>query len=115
MTSWQKRARIGLAIFGVVVAAIVYRSIGERRAPAPTAPVQRQDKKATVETTAGESQQGRQTQKDFEIEFEVLVVFLRHQEADDRAGRGLRCAIGKAPVGVAPRFETIEAFGEEIL
>jgi LPS export ABC transporter protein LptC len=50
---WQKRARLGIAIFGIVFAAIVYFAIRDRvpQTPAP-APV-RVDPTATVETSHG--------------------------------------------------------------
>ena len=53
MTSWQKRLRVGVAIFGIVFAGLVYRSIGERRIAAPTRPVDRLDPKAILETRKG--------------------------------------------------------------
>jgi lipopolysaccharide export system protein LptA len=50
---WQKRARLGIAIFGIVFAAIVYFAIGERVTPAPVPPPTRIDPTATVETSQG--------------------------------------------------------------
>jgi lipopolysaccharide export system protein LptA len=67
MTSWQKRTRIGLAIFGVAFSAIVYFSIGERRAQSPAAPVERFDQKAVGESTQVEVQRFRQSDQDFTI------------------------------------------------
>jgi lipopolysaccharide export system protein LptA len=69
MTSWQRRTRIGLAIFGLVFGVIVYLSIGERRSQAPPAPVQRVDPKAAVEVEEGEFQRLRASQKDFAITY----------------------------------------------
>ena len=51
--SWQRRTRIGLAIFGVAVATVVYFSIGERRAPAAPVAVPRSDPNSQVEVRAG--------------------------------------------------------------
>jgi LPS export ABC transporter protein LptC len=65
MTSWQRLTRIVLAISGVVFAAIVYFSIGERRTQAPPAPVPRIDPKAQVETSQGTYQQFRKGEQDF--------------------------------------------------
>jgi LPS export ABC transporter protein LptC len=65
MTPWQRRTRIGLAIFGVAVAATVYFSMGERRSPAPPAPVARLDPKAQAETHSGIFQQFRKGEQDF--------------------------------------------------
>src|SRR5678816_350038 len=67
MTSWQKRLRIGLAIFGIVFAGFVYRSIGERRAPAPLQPVERLDPKAISEAKGSSAEQIRGTKREFEI------------------------------------------------
>jgi len=67
--NWQRRTRIGLAIFGAAVATVVYFSIGERRAP--TAPVQvpRIDPNSQVEVEQGEAQRLRATVRDFSIKF----------------------------------------------
>src|SRR5262245_33408777 len=69
MGTWQKRARIVLAIFGVAVAVVVYFSIGERRPNAPPAPVNREDQNAQVEVRQGEAQRLRATEQDFSIKF----------------------------------------------
>jgi len=67
--NWQRRTRIGLAIFGAAVATVVYFSIGERRVP--TAPVQvpRLDPNSQVEVEQGEAQRLRATVRDFSIKF----------------------------------------------
>lgn len=67
MISWQKRARLGLALFGLVVAVVVYLSIGERRPQAPPVPVHRQDPKAVVEGTDIGLQRLRKAEQDFSI------------------------------------------------
>jgi lipopolysaccharide export system protein LptA len=67
--NWQRRTRIGLAIFGAAVATVVYFSIGERRAPAPPAPVPREDPNSQVEVRQGEAQRLRATVRDFSIKF----------------------------------------------
>ena len=67
MTSWQRRTRIGLAIFGLVFGGFVYYSIGERRANAPPVPAERIDRKAVVESRDSELQRLRATVKDFTI------------------------------------------------
>ena len=50
---WQQRARLGIAIFGIAFAAVVYFAIGERASPAPAAAPKRLDPTATVETSQG--------------------------------------------------------------
>ena len=67
MTSWQKRLRIGLAIFGIVFGVLVYRSIGERPAVTPPRPLDRLDKKALLETTQTILEQVRGNEREFEI------------------------------------------------
>ena len=67
MTSWQKRVRLGLAIFAVAFGGFVYWSIRERQAPAPSTAVERLDPKAILETTAAVLQQVRGTEQEFEI------------------------------------------------
>jgi LPS export ABC transporter protein LptC len=69
MASWQRRTRIGLAIFVVALATVVYFSIGERRAPAPPTPVPREDPNSQVEVKRGEAQRLRATERDFSIKF----------------------------------------------
>jgi LPS export ABC transporter protein LptC len=68
MSSWQRGARIVLAIFGVAVAVVVYLSMGERRSPAPPAPVDRQDPKAVAEGSGIGLQRLRQAERDFSID-----------------------------------------------
>jgi LPS export ABC transporter protein LptC len=69
MASWQRRTRIGLAIFGVAVAAVVYLSMGERRSQAPPAPVARQDPKSVAESIGGDLQRLRESEQDFALNF----------------------------------------------
>ena len=59
MTSWQKRLRVGLAVFGILFAGLVYRSIGERRVAPPVRPAERTDRNAEIETKNAEMQQVR--------------------------------------------------------
>jgi LPS export ABC transporter protein LptC len=70
MTSWQKRLRVGLAVFGILFAGLVYRSIGERRVAGPVRPAERTDPNAIMETGQAEAQQVRRTARDFEIKSE---------------------------------------------
>jgi lipopolysaccharide export system protein LptA len=75
MTSWQKRLRVVLAIFGIVFAGLVYRSIGERRLMVPSQPVDRMDPKAVVETTRAVLQQVRGTEQEFEIKSQRTLTY----------------------------------------
>ena len=67
--NWQRRTRIGLAIFGAAVATVVYFSIGERRAPTAPVRVTRDDPNAQVEVRQGEAERLRATVRDFSIKF----------------------------------------------
>ncbi len=69
MGTWQKRARIVLAIFGVAVAVVVYQSIGERRTATAPAAAPRTDPKAQFEVQQGEAQRLRAGERDFSIKF----------------------------------------------
>ena len=70
MTTWQKRARAVVAIFGIAVAVVVYRSIGTRPAVSAPPQIQHTDPKATVESGRGSQRRYRTTQRDFEIAWE---------------------------------------------
>src|SRR5262245_20319189 len=87
MSSWQKRLRIGLAIFGIVFAGLVYRSIGERRAPAPLQPIERIDRNAAVEARDAVLEQVRGTEREFEIKSE------RSLSYDDGSAKHLNLTI----------------------
>src|SRR5262245_10068677 len=75
MTSWQKRLRVGLAIFGILFAGFVYRSLGERRVAGPVRPAERTDRNAIIETRNAEAQQVRGTEQDFEIKSERTLTY----------------------------------------
>jgi LPS export ABC transporter protein LptC len=64
---WQKRARFGVALFGIVFAVIVYFAIGERQQAAPAARPTRLDPKAIIESAGAILQQFRQAKQDYEI------------------------------------------------
>ena len=72
MTTWQKRARLGVATFGIVLAVVVYLSIGKRQAPPRQAPIVSLDPKLSSSTDAGSLEQSRRAQRDFEITFEKI-------------------------------------------
>ena len=67
---WQKRARLGVAIFGIVCAVVVYAAIGERQDAAPPPPIERVDPKAQIESVGAQVQQERGTERDFDIKSE---------------------------------------------
>ncbi|HEY7191155.1 MAG TPA: LPS export ABC transporter periplasmic protein LptC [Vicinamibacterales bacterium] len=72
MTTWQKRARLGIAIFGIVVAVVVYLSIGTRQTAPRQAPIAPLDAKLSSSSGSGSVEQSRRAQRDFEITFEKI-------------------------------------------
>src|SRR5215216_7894835 len=72
---WQKRARFGVAVFGIVGAGVVYSAIGERRAPIPAPMLQRLDPKAILESTAGLIKQVRGDKEDYEVSFDRQLTY----------------------------------------
>jgi lipopolysaccharide export system protein LptA len=70
MARWQKRARIGLGLFGIVFAIIVYAAIGERQTAAPVERPTRFDPRAILESAGAVLQQFRETKKDYVVKAE---------------------------------------------
>jgi LPS export ABC transporter protein LptC len=68
MTKWQKRARWGLASFGIVFAIVVYAAIGERQSAAPGAIPSRLDPRAILESAGAAFQQFQAARQDYVIE-----------------------------------------------
>jgi hypothetical protein len=65
--SWQKPARIAVALVGLASALAVYLTMGERRAAPPPTPVERSDPKAILEISGSFLERFAGTRKDFEI------------------------------------------------
>ena len=72
---WQKRARLGLAIFAIVFAAVVYSAIGERVTPKPPVPPERLDPKATIESSRGILNRITGAKLDFVITFDRQLAY----------------------------------------
>ena len=70
--SWQKPARIGVALVGIASALAVYFAMGERRAAPPPKPVQYSDPKAVVSITGSLLKNFAGNTKDFEVIHEQL-------------------------------------------
>jgi LPS export ABC transporter protein LptC len=75
MSSWQKRARLGVATFTVAFGVVVYFAMGERQAAAPVIPVERQDPKASLEVVSGVLQQLTNIQQDYEIQADSWLTY----------------------------------------
>lgn len=72
---WQKRARFGVALFGIVFAVIVYVAIGERQEAAPPERPARLDPRAILETAGAVLQQFREAKQDYEITAEKQLTY----------------------------------------
>jgi LPS export ABC transporter protein LptC len=73
--NWQKRARIGVAVFGIAFALVVFFAIGEREKPAAAPPPTRLDPKAISETARGFLKRVTGTRQDYEVTFEHLLAY----------------------------------------
>src|SRR5688572_320179 len=65
--SWHKPVRVGVGLFGLVAAVVVYFAIGSRQEAAPPGRDERLDPKAILESTAAVLQQVRKGEEDFEL------------------------------------------------
>jgi LPS export ABC transporter protein LptC len=65
--SWHKPVRVGVGVFGLVAAVVVYFAIGSRQTAPPPTSGERLDPKAILESTAAVLQQVRQGEEDFEV------------------------------------------------
>ena len=68
----HKRARIGVALFGLVTAGIVYVAMRDRVTPGAPAPISRMDPKSVLEITQGLLQGMTGVEKNFEITWDSL-------------------------------------------
>ncbi|MBI4265570.1 MAG: LPS export ABC transporter periplasmic protein LptC [Acidobacteria bacterium] len=75
MTRWQRRARLGLATFGIVFAIVVYARIGEREAVVPPARPARLDPRAILESAGAILQQFREARQDYVVEAERQLAY----------------------------------------
>jgi LPS export ABC transporter protein LptC len=81
MASWQKRVRLGVAVFGLVFGVIVYSAIQERQPAAPPEPVRRADPKSIAEIYSAVADQLSGGERNYEISFE------RYQQYEDGSSR----------------------------
>lgn len=71
MTTWQRRLRAAIAVFGMGFAILVYFAIREGRQPSAPAPsVDRVDRAAAVESKGGVLSQLMGTREDFRVEYD---------------------------------------------
>jgi LPS export ABC transporter protein LptC len=70
MKSWQKRARLAVAAFGIASAVVVYFAIGRRPAAVAPAPLKRIDPSASSEATGANAKRFRGDKRDFLLTFD---------------------------------------------
>lgn len=73
--SWQKPARIGVAIVGLTAAAAVYLMMGERRVAQPPPPVQNRIPGATLEITDCALKNFPGVEKNFEVDCDLMTFY----------------------------------------
>jgi LPS export ABC transporter protein LptC len=72
---WQKRARLGIAIFGIAATGVVFFAIRERESPVVVAAPKRLDPKAMVEAARGFMNRVTGTRQDFVVTFEHQLTY----------------------------------------
>ena len=75
MKRWQRRARLTIALFGVVFAVFVGRELRRRDPTATTKPVPRTDPRAVVETLAGHTTHLTADREDVSVTFQQQSVY----------------------------------------
>jgi LPS export ABC transporter protein LptC len=109
MTSWQRRARLVLAVFAVAFAVLVVFAM-KRRGPQPPASVKsaRSDPQAVVESTSGRVMRFKRTHEDVTIEYDhqlayadgsAKLVGVRVESADRHDGRTFTLTAKEGRVG----------------
>jgi LPS export ABC transporter protein LptC len=68
MVKWQRRARLGVGVFGIASAIAVYAALGERQSTPPVERPSRLDPRAIIESAGAAFQQFQQARQDFVIE-----------------------------------------------
>ena len=72
---WQKPARLGIGVFGIVCAIVVYAAIGERQTTTPPGRPLRLDPRAIIESAGAAFQQFQNARKDFVVEAERQLTY----------------------------------------
>jgi len=67
MARWQKRARVGVGLFGIAFAIVVYAAIGERQRSTPVQRPARLDPRAIIESAGAALQQFQGARKDYQV------------------------------------------------
>jgi len=75
LARWQRRARLVIAVFGVVFAVFVARQLKRREVPPTPPPVARTDPIAISETTAGQMLRFKASREDVSVSFEKQLTY----------------------------------------
>lgn len=107
MARWQKPVRVGLGLFAVAFAAVLWLLIGEREPQAPIQAIERLDPAAASEIKGGDAVQVKGARRDIHVQFAEQV---RYDDGrtrytgfqafvDDRGGRSFSVSGNEAWVG----------------
>jgi LPS export ABC transporter protein LptC len=115
---WQRRARLGLAAFGIACAIAVYTAIGERRQAPPLERPVREDPRSVIESTGASFEQFRADKQEYVIEAERQLTYEGGAtkfvgvkiHVNDRSGRDFVMSGREAQVG--DNRQDIEVTGE---
>jgi lipopolysaccharide transport protein LptA len=75
MTSWQRRARVAVATFGVATAVFVYFSFGDRHTPTKAEPLLRQDPSASLEFGSPDLKRWAGLDEDFAVKAKTQLTY----------------------------------------
>ncbi len=107
MARWQKQLRLGLGVFAVAFAAVLWLIIGERQSPPPIQTVERLDSKSASEIRGGDAIQLKGAKRDVRVEFASQILYTDGRTkytafkafVDDRGGRSFVVSGNEAWVG----------------
>ena len=107
MARWRQRVRLGLGIFTVGFAIVLWLVMGERQAPAPNQAIERIDPAAASEIRGGDAIQLKGATRDVRVEFASQVLYADGRTkytgfkafVDDRGGRSFVISGNEAWVG----------------
>jgi LPS export ABC transporter protein LptC/lipopolysaccharide transport protein LptA len=107
MNTWQRRARLALAVFVVVFAAGLFFALRREPAKPQAPPITRTDPNAAVESTGGVAIQLKGDKEEFKVESQESLVYangmrkLKHVKVTvaERAGRSFVLTADEAKVG----------------
>jgi len=75
MARWQRNARLLIAVFGILFAALVARQLKPRDPPPDARPLVRTDPTAVIETTGGKGQKVRWSREDVSVEYQKQLTY----------------------------------------